>query len=74
MATIASESVHDEVDQLLLSGRAKTASEAEAMYLDNHLQEILQLAMELDDAALERHEAIKLLMFHGSRRLEDALS
>lgn len=73
VAIIDSESVHDEIDQLLLSGRAQTASQAESMWLDSHLLELVELVKQLDDASLERHEAIKLLMFHGSRRLEDAL-
>jgi hypothetical protein len=29
--------------------------------------------MLLDDQEFERHEAVKLLMSHGNRRLEDAL-
>lgn len=68
-----SSTVHTQIDELLLSGRAKTASEAEDMFLDAHLGDLARLAIELDDAAFERHEAIKLLMAHGSRRLEDAL-
>ena len=73
MAAINSETVHDEIDQLLLNGQAQTASGAEAMWLDAHLDELLRLVGELDDEQCQRHEAIKLLMSHGSRRLEDAL-
>jgi hypothetical protein len=65
--------VHAEIDELLLSGAAKTASEAEAMYLDDHLPDLARLIVELDDASFDEHEAIKLLMSHGSRRREDAL-
>lgn len=72
-APIRSESVHREIDELLLSGRAATGSEAEEMFLDAHLPELVRLAIELDDQAFERHEAVKLLMAHGSRRWEDAL-
>jgi hypothetical protein len=43
------------------------------MFLDSHLQEIAQLVTELDDASFVKHEAVKLLMSHGSRRREDAL-
>jgi hypothetical protein len=46
---LSSESVHDQIDQLLLSGRAKTASEAEAMFLDDHLPQLVRFAMELDE-------------------------
>ena len=70
---IASEWVHREIDDLLLSGRAKTASEAEEMFLDSHLPDLARLAIDLDDHTFERHEAIRLLMAHGSRRWEDAL-
>ena len=70
---LTSESVNAEIDDLLLSGRAKTASEAEELFLDNHLADLTALVAELEDEAFERHEGIKLLMAHGSRRLEDAL-
>jgi hypothetical protein len=70
---LSSEAVNTEIEQLLLSGVATTAFQAEEMYLDAHLAGLVQLLAELDDAAFEQHEAIKLLMAHGSRRLEDAL-
>lgn len=70
---LTSESVNPLIDQLLLSGIASTASEAEEMFLDSHLAEIAQLVVELDDASFVKHEAVKLLMSHGSRRREDAL-
>ncbi|HZL35479.1 MAG TPA: hypothetical protein VFC78_09230 [Tepidisphaeraceae bacterium] len=70
---IPSESVHSEIDELLLGGQALTASEAEEMFLDAHLPDLARLAVELDDKAFERHEAVKLLMSHGSRRWEDSL-
>jgi hypothetical protein len=70
---LPSESVNSLIDQLLLSGAASTASEAEEMFLDSHLPEIAQLVVELDDASFVKHEAVKLLMSHGSRRREDAL-
>lgn len=68
-----SESVHALIDELLLSGQAQTAAEAEAMFLDDHLDDIVRLATELDDETFARHEAVKLLMTHGSRPWEDAL-
>ena len=72
-SVLTSESVDAQVDQLLLSGQARTASEAEEMFLDAHLPDIAQLVLELDDVSFQQHEAVKLLMAHGSRRLEDAL-
>jgi hypothetical protein len=74
MSFLSSESVNAEIDDLLLSGRAQTASEAEEMFLDAHLADIAQLALELDDESFVRHEAVKLLMSHGSRPWEDELS
>lgn len=61
------------IDELLLSGQAHGAHEAEEMFLNTHLDELVQLAIALDDQAFEQHEAVKLLMSHGSRQLEDAL-
>ena len=43
------------------------------MFLDDHLDDILRLAIELDDESFSRHEAVKLLMAHGSRPWEDSL-
>lgn len=73
MPSLLSENVHAEVDDLLLRGEAATASEAEEIFLDAHLSDLTRLVTELNDEAFERHEAIKLLMAHGSRRREDAL-
>jgi len=70
---ISSDHVHAEIDKLLLSGRAKTASEAEAMFLDAHLPDLTKLALELNEEDFSRHEAVKLLFAHGSRRWEDAM-
>lgn len=70
---IESDFVHREIDELLLSGRAASGFDAEEQFLDTHLADLARLALELDDEAFERHEAIKLLMAHGSRRWEDAL-
>jgi len=70
---LTSQSVNNEIDDLLLSGRAKTASEAEELFLDTHLSDITHLVLALDDKAFQQHEAVKLLMAHGSRRLEDAI-
>ena len=70
---LPSKSVNSLIDQLLLSGAASTASKAEEMFLDSHLPGDRELVVELDDASFVKHEAVKLLMSHGSRRREDAL-
>ena len=70
---LTSDAVIQTIEQLLLTGAASTASQAEHMFLDSHLEQIAQLILELDDQSFEQHEAIKLLMSHGSRRREDAL-
>jgi hypothetical protein len=70
---ITSDDVNRQIDDLLLTGHARTASEAEQMFLDAHLPELVQLVRDLSDDELARHEAIKLLMSHGSRRREYAL-
>ena len=61
-STIPSESVHSQIDELLLPGRASTASQAEEMFHDAHLPDLARPAIELDDAGFMRHEAVKLLM------------
>ncbi|HEX4794677.1 MAG TPA: hypothetical protein VH370_12830 [Humisphaera sp.] len=74
MATIlSSDAVNIAIEELLLTGAASSASQAEEMFLDAHLSEVARLVVELDDSSFEQHEAIKLLMSHGSRRREDAL-
>lgn len=70
-ALLNSDKVHAAIDDLLLTGRAETAVEAENLFLDEYLPEIARLTLELDGPALRRHEAIKLLMSHGSRTWED---
>jgi hypothetical protein len=68
-----SNSVHSEIDELLLSGQAETAHEAEEIWLDAHLPDLIRLATELDEDSFKRHEAVKLLFSHGSRPFEDSL-
>lgn len=67
-----SNSVHAEIDELLLSGKAETALQAEAMYLNMHLPELTRLAAELDEESFKKHEAVKILFSHGSRPFEDS--
>jgi|GEM_PF-3490865 len=72
-ALLKSGDIHAAIDELLISGAATTALAAEKMFLDNHLMELVLLLDTLNDAELRQHEAIRLLFFHGGRRLEDAL-
>lgn len=67
-----SNSLHTEIDELLLSGKAETAHDAEELWLDAHLLELTRLALELDEESFQRHEAVRLLMSHGSRPFEDS--
>jgi hypothetical protein len=64
----------DPVAQLLLRGRANTLREAEELYLDSSLPEVLQLLQsELSDEELGRHPLMQMLRSHGSRGWEEAL-
>jgi hypothetical protein len=68
------ESEVDPIIALLLSGAAATAAEAEAIYLDTHLEEVIRLAeSSLSDEAFRAHPLIALLFAHGSRPREDSL-
>ena len=66
--------VNAEIDNLLLTGQALTMHDAESQFLDAHLGEIAALVTLLTDDEFENHEAVKLLMAHGSRPWEDALT
>jgi hypothetical protein len=64
----------DPVLGLLLSGAAQTAYEAEEMYLDACLPEVLRLLQgPLSDEELGQHPLMALLRAHGSRGWEDSL-
>ena len=64
----------DPVVELLLSGRARDLHQAEEMYLDSHLDDVLRLsASQLSEAEFRRHPLIALLLAHGSRGFEDSL-
>lgn len=61
--------------ELLLNGAVETVSQAEEMYLDAHLPEVLRLVESpLSDEEFRRHPLIVLLLAHGSRPWEDSLS
>ena len=64
----------DPVIQLLLRGEAQTLHEAEEMYLDAAIPEILELLRgPLTNAELSRHPLLTLMRTHGSRAWEDSL-
>lgn len=64
----------DPIVDLLLSGRASTVEEAEELYLDEHLMDVIALAQSpLTDAQFRRHPLIELLLARGSRGWEDSL-
>jgi hypothetical protein len=64
----------DPILRLLLTGKAQTLDEAEEMYLDESLPEILELLQKpLSDEELARHPLLTLLRVRGSRGREDSL-
>ena len=70
--------VNDPVMELLLTGQATTAQEAEALFLKNNVdlitQQVLELvASDLSEEALSLHPLVILLRRHGSRQWEDSL-
>ncbi len=64
----------DPIAQLLLSGRAETLREAEELYLDSCLPEVVRLLeSDLSDEQLGRHPLMQMLRSHGSRGWEEAI-
>jgi hypothetical protein len=64
---------NDPVEQLLLSGQAETLREAEELYLDSCLPEVIRLLESgLSDDELGRHPLMRMLRSHGSRGWEEA--
>jgi hypothetical protein len=64
----------DPVAQLLLSGRAETLREADELYLDSCLPEVVRLLeTNLSDAELGRHPLMRMLRSHGSRGWEEPI-
>jgi hypothetical protein len=64
----------DPVFHLLLTGQARTASEAEEMYLNASLAEVVHLLQSpLSDEELGRHPLLIMYRRHGSRGWEDSL-
>ena len=65
---------NDPVARLLLSGRAETLREAEELYLDSCLPEVVRLLeSELSDEELGRQPLMAMLRSHGSRDWEEAV-
>jgi hypothetical protein len=63
----------DPVLRILLSGRAKTAEEAEDLYLDESLPEVYRLlARGLPPDELMKHPLMQMLCYRGSRGWEDS--
>jgi hypothetical protein len=59
---------------MILQGEAETAHEAEELYLDRNLDEVVRLVESpLSDEELREHPLIVLLFAHGSRDFEDSL-
>jgi len=64
----------DPIVQLLLSGRVETAWEAERLYLDEHIHEVVALVnSSLSDEEFRQHPLIAILLSHGSRGWEDSI-
>jgi hypothetical protein len=62
----------DPVALLLLGGEAKTVREAEELYLDSCLPEVVRLLQSgLSDEELGRHPLMRMLRAHGSRGWEE---
>jgi hypothetical protein len=65
---------NDPVLRLLLSGAARTLDEAEEMYLDASMPEVLRLlGSDLSEEELSNHLLLVLLRSHGSRGWEDSV-
>lgn len=64
----------DPVLHLLLTGQAQTVAEAEEMYLNASLPEVIRLLRSpLSDEELGRHPLLVMYRRHGSRGWEDSL-
>jgi hypothetical protein len=64
----------DPVAKLLLGGRVETLRDAEELYLDSCLGEVVRLLQsELSDEELGRHPLMQMLRSHGSRGWEEAI-
>ena len=65
---------NDPVAQLLLRGEAETLREAEELYLDSCLPEVVRLLQSgLSDEELGRHPLMLMLRSHGTRGWEESV-
>lgn len=65
---------NDPVAQLLLRGDVETLREAEELYLDSCLPEVVRLLRSgFSDEELGRHPLMRMLRAHGSRGWEEAV-
>jgi hypothetical protein len=65
---------NDPVLHLLLTGAAQTVAEAEEMYLDASLPEVIRLLQSpMSNEELGRHPLLVMFRRHGSRGWEDSL-
>jgi hypothetical protein len=64
----------DPVIRLILDGRAKDLDEAEEIYLDESLPEVLELLRQpIPDDELAEHPLMRLMRIRGSRGREDSI-
>lgn len=64
----------DPIVHLLLTGQAETVGEAEELYLNQSLPEVIHLLQgPLSDEELGRHPLLVMYRRHGSRGWEDSL-
>jgi hypothetical protein len=65
----------DPIVAMLLEGRAQTVEQAQELYLNAHLAEVVELVgSPLSDEEFRRHPLISLLLACGSRGWEDSLA
>lgn len=73
--TVIPELEADPVLRLIANGEARTLEEAEELYLDRSVPEIVRLiGSGLSDEDLLNHPLMHLLRAHGSRGWEDSLA
>ena len=64
----------DPVLPLILTGKARDLDEAEEMYLDESLPEVIELLrLPMPDEELARHPLMMMLRFRGSRGRQDSI-
>lgn len=64
----------DPIVRYLLDGRAQTAAEAERLYVQEHLDEVVTLVNSpLSDEEFRGHPLIDALLSHGSRGWDDSI-